>query len=76
MPAIIVFGAGAPGASGEKGNRGQSLRVADDAETVTRKLDESSSGFASFQSGGGKSSRTVWVNKAQVWMVREVGGRS
>lgn len=75
MPAIIVFGPAAPGASGEKGSRGETVRVSDDADAVAQKLDQSGTGFARFQSGGGRSSRDVWVNRAQVWMVREVKGK-
>jgi hypothetical protein len=71
MPAIIVFGPAASGESEGQGARSETLRVSDDAEAVARKLGASKSGFVSFETAA-KSPRTVWVNAAQVRMVREL----
>jgi hypothetical protein len=73
MPAMIIFGPVAQGASGEKSTRGEAVRVKEDAETVVRKLAQTKTGFSEFETPG-RSSRKVWVNTAQVRMVRELAG--
>jgi hypothetical protein len=75
MPAMIIFGPVAQGASGEKGTRGEALRVSDDADVVVRKLSQAKNGFSGFETPG-RSSRKVWVNRDQVRMVRELTARS
>jgi hypothetical protein len=75
MPAMIIFGPVTQGASGEKGTRGEALRVSDDAETVVRKLAQTKNGFSAFETPG-QSPRKVWVNRTQVRMVRELSGGS
>jgi hypothetical protein len=73
MPSIIVFGT-ATGASNDKGRSAETLRVLDDAETVVRKFAQSKTGFVNFDVKGGRTTRTVWVNRHQIRMVREVKG--
>jgi hypothetical protein len=75
MPAMIIFGPVAQGASGETSARGEAVRVSDDAESVVRKLAQTKTGFAGFETPG-RSSRKVWVNRAQVRLVRELAERS
>jgi hypothetical protein len=70
MPAMIVFGPAA-NESGGQGARSETLRVSDDAEAVTRKLNSTKTRFVKFESAG-KSPRAVWVNAVQVRMVREL----
>jgi hypothetical protein len=68
MPALIHFG---PGWPSESARGTEALRVSEDADAVVRKLNQSKTGLVSFQVG--KGNRTVWVNRDQVRMVREVG---
>jgi hypothetical protein len=71
MPALILFGSGSQGESGGKGSRSsEALKVSDDAEAVVRKLNQAKTGLVGFQAG--KGNRTVWVNRDQVRMVRDV----
>jgi hypothetical protein len=75
MPALIIFGSVAQGASGDKGTAGEAVRVTEDAESVVRKLSQTKTGFSVFETPG-RSSRKVWVNRMQVRMVRELAERS
>jgi hypothetical protein len=75
MPAVIVFGPGSPGEPGGRGaGPGESLRVSEDADAVARKLNQSKNGLVSFQVE--KGNRTVWVNRDQVRMVRDVATKN
>ena len=74
MPAMIIFGPVAQGASGETSAKADAVRVSDDAESVVRKLAQTKTGFAGFETPG-KSSRKIWVNRMQVRLVRELADR-
>ena len=74
MPAMIIFGPVAQGASGEKSSRSEAVRVTEDAETVIRKLAQTKTGFSEFETPG-RSARKVWVNRMQVRMVRDLATR-
>jgi hypothetical protein len=67
MPALIHFG---PGWPSEPGRGSEALRVSENADAVVRKLNQSKTGLVSFQVA--KGDRTVWVNRDQVRMVRDV----
>jgi hypothetical protein len=73
MPAVIVFGSGPGGESGGRAGPGETLRVSEEADAVARKLNQSKNGLVSFHVE--KGNRTVWVNRDQVRMVRDVASK-